>query len=130
VYTYDEACEALRSGEERELSTEEVQRVIDALDTLGQIKIDPADDAAKIAKDLTEELDRWPDRHKALRELRRQAVIKLRNDKLSWQAIGTIMGVSRVRAQQIAEGATGPQGVDAKARRKKAMRKDPDAPAE
>lgn len=106
------------------MASEEVQRVIDALGTLGQIEISPEDDAEKIAKDLTTELDRWPERHRELRELRRQAVLRLRAKKMSWQAIGDVMGVSRVRAQQIAEGVTGPQGVEAKERRKKAMRKE------
>jgi len=108
---------------ERALASEEVQRVIDALGALGHIEIDPEDDAAKIAKDLTEELKQWPKRHRELRKLRREAVLRLRDQKMSWQAIGDVMGVSRVRAQQIAEGETGPQGVEAQERRKKAMRK-------
>ena len=98
--------------------------MIDALATLGRIEIQPNDDAAKIAKDLTTELELWPQRHHELRKLRREAVLKLRSEKKSWQAIGEIMGVSRVRAQQIAEGATGPQGGEAKQRRKKALRKE------
>jgi hypothetical protein len=106
------------------LASEEVQRVIDALGALGHIEIEPEDDAAKIAKDLTKELKQWPQRHRELRKLRRQAVLRLRDQKMSWQAIGDVMGVSRVRAQQIAEGETGPQGVEAQERRKKAMRKE------
>ncbi|MEU6057973.1 hypothetical protein [Streptomyces sp. NPDC047097] len=103
--------------------------MIEALGSLGQIEVSPEDDAAAIAKQLTKELERWPERHRELRELRRKAVLQLREQGMSWQAIGAVMGVTRVRAQQIAEGATGPQGEAARARRTKALRKSPSPPA-
>lgn len=69
--------------------------------TLNEIT-DPTD-RAKAAGAL---LDAVPDLQRALREIRQGAVLELRATGLSHADVAAAIGVSRSRAQQIAEGRT------------------------
>lgn len=92
--------------------------MVDALRALRDVDLDQAGDDAALAKLLTEALEEWPNRHRQLRELRQQAVIRMKEDGKSWSEIATIMGLKHhSRAQQIARGQTGPQSKAAKERR-------------
>lgn len=80
----------------------EVQRVLDATAALEQIR----DDADR-AKAVTALLDEWPDQHARLREVRQQAVLKMKASGQTWQQIGDALGIHATRAQQIAVGKRG-----------------------
>lgn len=98
---------------------EEVQRVLDSIDALGQ-----SGDPAERAKRLTELLNRWPDLHKEVRAMRQQAVSELRSENhMTYKEIGVLLGVSLSRARHIAEGITNP----VKQKAKKATDTAPDA---
>ncbi|MEU6340261.1 helix-turn-helix domain-containing protein [Streptomyces sp. NPDC046977] len=79
---------------------EEVQRVFDALAGLSEIS-DPKTRALAVARVLKE----WPDRSKALREVRRQAVLELlAPDDASVRKVAKELGVSPTTVQDIAAG--------------------------
>lgn len=90
------------------MTDEEVQRVLDAIDALGQ------GDAADRAQRLTQLLDQWPDTHAKVREMRQQAVTELHQGGLSYRKIGELLGISFGRARQIVEGVTNPRTQKAK----------------
>jgi hypothetical protein len=79
-----------------------VQRILDATAALEEI----ADDADR-AKAVTAILNEWPDRHARLREVRQQAVLRMKSEGKTWQQIGDALGVHATRAQQIAVGKRG-----------------------
>ena len=76
---------------------EEVQRVVDALAGLSEID-DPKMRALAVAKVLKE----WPEHSKALREVRRQAVLELlAPDEASVRKVAKELGVSPTTIQDI-----------------------------
>lgn len=78
----------------------EVQRVLDALAGLSGID-DPKTRALAVARVLKE----WPERSKALREVRRQAVLELlAPDDASVRKVAKELGVSPTTVQDIAAG--------------------------
>ena len=78
----------------------EVQRVLDALAGLSEID-DPKTRALAVAKVLKE----WPEHSKALREVRRQAVLELlAPDGASVRKVAKELGVSPTTVQDIAAG--------------------------
>ncbi|MGW1998515.1 helix-turn-helix domain-containing protein [Embleya sp. NPDC001921] len=81
----------------------EVRRVLAAVDDLEKIP-----DAGERAKALGELLLEIPSFHSKVREMRQQAVLVLRQQGLSWQDIGDLLGVGRSRAKRIAEGTSWP----------------------
>ena len=90
------------------MADEEVQRVLDAIDALGE------GDAADRAQRLTQLLDQWPDTHARVREMRQQAVAELHEGGLSYRKIGELLGISFGRVRQIVEGVTNPRTQKAK----------------
>jgi transcriptional regulator with PAS, ATPase and Fis domain len=78
----------------------EVQRVLDALAGLAEIE-DPKTRALAVARVLKE----WPEHSKALREVRRQAVLELlAPDDASVRKVAKELGVSATTVQDIAAG--------------------------
>lgn len=63
-------------------------------------------DPAQRAQVISDVLNQCPDLSKALRELRQAAVVELREQGKSHGQVAEILGISRGRAQQIAEGRT------------------------
>jgi hypothetical protein len=78
---------------------EEVRRVLAAVEDFERIA-----DAGERARALGEFLGKIPEVHSQARQMRQQAVLLLRQQGLSWQEIGDIIGVHRQRARQIALG--------------------------
>ena len=92
------------------MTDEEVQRVLDAIDTMGQ-----TGDAADRARKLTALLDEWSKRHGPIREMRQRAVQEMHAGGMSYRAIGEELGISFSRARHIAEGITNPRAAKSKA---------------
>ncbi len=88
------------------MSDEEVQRVLDSIDALGD-----TGDAEDRARRLTELLDRWPDTHKRVREMRQQAIAELydNGNGLTYKEIGALLDISFGRVRQILAGETAGQ---------------------
>lgn len=63
-------------------------------------------DASARAQEVGAALNAVPELQKWLRQLRQDAVLELRADGLSHAEVGKVIGTSRARAQQIAEGRT------------------------
>jgi hypothetical protein len=63
-------------------------------------------DAGARAREVGAALNAVPELQKWLRQLRQDAVLELRADGLSHAEVGKVIGTSRARAQQIAEGRT------------------------
>jgi DNA-directed RNA polymerase specialized sigma24 family protein len=63
-------------------------------------------DATERAKQLTAVLAELPDVQAQLKAARQQAVVEMRAGGMSHADVGAELGVSRARAQQIAEGRT------------------------
>ncbi|WP_327171332.1 hypothetical protein OG471_14865 [Streptomyces sp. NBC_01336] len=81
---------------------EEVLRFMDAVKALRTIE----DDAA-CARAISNALKYWGDNSGTLREIRQERVQRLRDQGMTWQEIGDVMGVHFTRAQQIAKGFRG-----------------------
>jgi DNA-directed RNA polymerase sigma subunit (sigma70/sigma32) len=81
---------------------EEVSRFLDAIKALEEIE----DDAA-CAKAITDVLQDWPDSHAKLRRIRQTRILRMREQKMTWQEIGDALGIHFTRAQQIAKGLRG-----------------------
>lgn len=96
---------------------EEAQRVFDALAALEAIP-DPGERAAAISQVLADHVERGP----RLRELRRQVVLDLREQKVSYRKIAAQLGVSLGTVQDIERGHSGAWGTR--------PRKKPEPPAE
>ncbi|HEY9449873.1 MAG TPA: helix-turn-helix domain-containing protein [Gemmatimonadaceae bacterium] len=80
----------------------EVQRVLDALAGLAEID-DPKTRALAVARVLKD----WPEHSKALREVRRQAVLELlAPDDASVRKVAKELGVSPSTVQDIAAGSS------------------------
>lgn len=78
----------------------EVQRVFDALSGLSEIE-DPKTRALAVARVLKE----WPDHSKALREVRRQAVLELLEpEDASVRKVAKELGVSPTTIQDLTAG--------------------------
>lgn len=90
------------------MADEEVQRVLDAIDALGE------GSATDRAQRLTQLLDQWPDTHAKVREMRQQAVAELHASGLSYRKIGDLLGISFGRVRQIVDGVTNPRTQKAK----------------
>ncbi|MFJ4009438.1 hypothetical protein [Streptomyces sp. NPDC090026] len=81
----------------------EVERVVEAIEALDAIE-DDADCAAAVSRLL----ERWPDHHARLREIRQRRVQALKAEGRTWAEVGQVLGgVSAARAQQIAVGHRG-----------------------
>lgn len=92
--------------------------MVEALRALQGVNLDDVEDDAELAKLLTDALQEWPAGHAQLREMRQQAVLRMRANKMSWMAIAQAMGLKHhSRAQQIARGDTGPQSAASKEKR-------------
>jgi DNA-directed RNA polymerase specialized sigma subunit len=63
-------------------------------------------DPVQRAKDVSTALQAIPELQHWLREIRQYAVREMRGDGMSHAEVGKELGVSRARAQQIAEGRT------------------------
>lgn len=77
-------------------ASREVQRVIEQLESIG--------DAGERAIAAGALLKDWPRLHRQVREVRQQAVIVLRQQGMSHADIGRLLGITKARAAQIAEG--------------------------
>lgn len=77
--------------------------MLDAIDALEAIS-----DAGERAQALGEFLALVPEVHSKARQMRQQAVVTLRQQGLSWQQIGDLLGVNRQRAKRIFEGKSWP----------------------
>lgn len=94
------------------MNDEEVQRVLDSIDALGD-----TGDAEDRARRLTELLDKWPDTHKRVREMRQQALAELydNGNGKSYREIGALLGITFGRVRQILAGETAGQAKRQKA---------------
>jgi len=94
------------------VNDEEVQRVLDSIDALGD-----TGDAEDRARRLTELLEKWPDTHKRVREMRQQAVAELydNGNGLTYKEIGALLEISFGRVRQILAGETAGQAKRRKA---------------
>lgn len=88
---------------------EEAQRVFDALSEVEAIE-DPIARAVVISKVLADHDERAP----RLRDLRREAVLQLRADKVSYRKIAALLGVSLGTVQSIERGHAGAWGTKAR----------------
>ncbi|MDX2944456.1 sigma-70 RNA polymerase sigma factor region 4 domain-containing protein [Streptomyces caniscabiei] len=86
------------------MSSEEVERVTDAIDALGEIP-----DPKQRAHDLSELLDQWPDQHARIRAMRKTAFEELNNDGMTYRQIAAEFGISVARVGQIMTGVTNPR---------------------
>ncbi|WP_326698779.1 helix-turn-helix domain-containing protein [Streptomyces sp. NBC_01754] len=82
--------------------TEEVQRVVEVVDSIQAIQ-DPRDQAVRAG----ELLALWPEQQARLREIRQQAVLRMRAEKVSYRSIAKMLGISLARVQQIEAGMRG-----------------------
>lgn len=79
--------------------TEEAQKVIDALRELEAI-----DDPVQRAVAISQVLKDYDERAPKLRELRRETVLQLREQKVSYRRIAAMLGVSLGTVQNIERG--------------------------
>lgn len=100
----DAATHALSQKGARVAHEEEVRRVAEAIDALGQMS-----DTMARAKALTELLDQWPDHHSRIREMRQQAVRALNEEGMTYRQIAAELGISVARVGQIVTGVTNPR---------------------
>lgn len=84
---------------------EEVQRVVDAVNAVRAIE-DPHRKARAITQLLREQTEVDP----VLRDERREIVLAMRADKVSFRKIAEILGVSAGTIQDIVRGHSGPWG--------------------
>ncbi|BBA98302.1 hypothetical protein RVR_4435 [Actinacidiphila reveromycinica] len=89
---------------------EEVKQVVnavkDAVDSLEALSDEPERQALGAGMLLAA----WPDQQKRLRQLRQDAVRKLRAEKVSYRKIAAMLRISVARVQQIEAGETGRDG--------------------
>lgn len=84
-------------GDEREVRI--VTDVVDSLEAL--------DDPAERAQRAGQLLAAWPDQGSRLRQIRQEAVMAMRADKVSYRDIAKKLGISLARVQQIEAGERG-----------------------
>nr|WTB35076.1 hypothetical protein OG781_41520 [Streptomyces sp. NBC_00830] len=89
-------------GEEDPQLDEEVQRVLDSIDTLSAAGVP----AAERARRLTQLLDEWPTAHSRVRAARQAAMKEMQDDGLSLRKISAETGVSFGRVREIIAGVT------------------------
>ena len=80
----------------------EVRIVTDVVDSLESLE-DPAERAKRAGRLLAA----WPAQGARLREIRQEAVVALRADKVSYREIAKTLGISLARVQQIEAGERG-----------------------
>lgn len=85
-----------------ERQPEEVVRFVEAVEALAAIE-----DDAKCAEAISKVLKYWGENSAKLREIRQVRVQRLKDQGMTWQEIGDLMGVHFTRAQQIAKGLSG-----------------------
>lgn len=95
---------ARSSTEGSGVESEEVRRVVDAIDALGEMS-----DTLDRAKALKALLDDWPEHHSRVRELRRDAFRALSDQGMTYKEIGAELGISAARVGQIVTGVTNPR---------------------
>jgi hypothetical protein len=81
---------------------EEVRIVTDVVDSLEALE-DPAERAQRAGRLLAE----WPAQGSRLREIRQEAVVAMRANKVSYRQIAKTLGISLARVQQIEAGERG-----------------------
>jgi DNA-directed RNA polymerase specialized sigma24 family protein len=81
---------------------EEVRIVTDVVDSLEGL-----DDPAERAKRAGKLLAAWPDQGSRLRQIRQEAVVAMRTNKVSYRDIAKTLGISLARVQQIEAGERG-----------------------
>ena len=81
---------------------EEVRRVLDAIDALGA----EDDPPAVRAKRLTELLEKWPETHARVRQMRQAALKEMQDDGMSLRAISAETNISFGRVREIIQGVT------------------------
>lgn len=98
------------SEENKGLGDEEVEQVVnavkDAVDSLAALGDDPARQALGAGMLLAT----WPEQQTRLRQLRQEAVRRLRAQKVSYRKIAAMLQISVARVQQIESGETGRSG--------------------
>jgi uncharacterized protein YerC len=95
---------ARSSTEGSGVESEEVRRVVDAIDALGEMS-----DTLARARALTTLLDDWPDHHSRIRQLRQDAFRMLSDEGMTYKEIGAELGISAARVGQIVTGVTNPR---------------------
>lgn len=106
------------------MSSEEVERVTDAIDALGEIT-----DPRQRARDLSELLEQWPDQHARIRAMRKAAFEELNEGGMTYRQIAAEFEISVARVGQIMTGVTNPR-TQKNPPPKKRPRKKPDESAE
>ncbi|MFC8277207.1 helix-turn-helix domain-containing protein [Streptomyces sp. NPDC057271] len=81
---------------------EEVRLVTETVDSLETLA-DPAERARRAGRLLAE----WPVQGARLREIRQEAVVAMRAEKISYREIAKTLGISLARVQQIEAGERG-----------------------
>ncbi|QFQ97441.1 MULTISPECIES: helix-turn-helix domain-containing protein [Streptomyces] len=81
---------------------EEVRLVTDVVDSLEALE-----DPAERAKRAGQMLAAWPVQGSRLREIRQEAVVAMRAQKVSYRQIAKTLGISLARVQQIEAGERG-----------------------
>lgn len=81
---------------------EEVRRVLDAIDALGTEDEPPAVRARR----LTELLEKWPEAHTRVRQMRQAALQEMKDDGMSLRAISAETNISFGRVREIIQGIT------------------------
>lgn len=81
---------------------EEVRLVTDVVDSLEALE-DPAERAKRAGRLLAD----WPAQGSRLREIRQEAVVAMRAQKVSYRQIAKTLGISLARVQQIEAGERG-----------------------
>lgn len=81
---------------------EEVRLVTDVVDSLEALE-----DPAERAKRAGQLLAAWPVQGSRLREIRQEAVVAMRAQKVSYRQIAKTLGISLARVQQIEAGERG-----------------------
>jgi DNA-directed RNA polymerase sigma subunit (sigma70/sigma32) len=83
------------------IDDEEVQRVVDTVSAL-ETANDPAERAQRASKLLKE----WPTQQARLRKIRQEAIKEMRQQRMTYRAIGEMLGIHYTRVKQIEMGET------------------------
>lgn len=107
------------------MSSEEVERVTDAIDALREIA-----DPKQRARDLSELLDQWPDQHARIRAMRKAAFEELNKGGMTYRQIAAEFEISVARVGQIMTGVTNPRTQKNPPPKKRPRKKPDDQSAE